>query len=1585
MQQEFKILPKYVNTDCSYDKLLPNEAVFMKGVESGINANPGLRIGLNNPTGEGQNVETLTPMRSNVAFPGAMAPEGYNKQVGGYESVQTREFYYFNYNSKGNHGIYVLNGDEFKWYKVVEDSNLLFTDNQDNFIAEHRVQLAVVYDKDNNIVEKILTLTEGGSWQKWIEVIAAVGSDGFNDALYPYWKTVQPHYDRRELLEWAVRPPMINPVAVLVPNTPDDTGKVNRIIDQAFQYSSRFGNTDGRQSAFGSFSEPVIIKSEDFNNNPDYLPKNTEITLYAGSSKTEYIDVFVRSTAKKSVVGVTQLTYSTWYWVERLYKFGHDPNVLSTRYWERENPWANYRYDPIFNTIKYKFDNSRLAYIIDNSLSTVLYNDIPIKSWAQAGLNDALGLFNNLYNYDNAPAWLVQRLSFQAQQKIINSCSLPLRKIRLYAYVGRCWDSFNYCSQVGYFTGDDKQMRFGGLGQGLPDSGKASIDLDDSKTFQLDFADKSAFRCYLKGTPFYTDGKWFQVNADNTYVEVNGLLDITQNDVLTYIQNVFNASGYFMCVFDFLVPAGRYTAAIGRHSVASSGDYRNQSTYVYGIADSRIKTKTEALTSLYPNSIKSFSKEFEVDCLANDFDPWGNGHDMFYIYCPYITHQGNKKFAFIEGYLRESIDEPIGVELFPYGLNRAVDDWGRFTDKNGFYWAYTKINNVGAADVDFIAKFNCAYPTTLHTEANQDGSGWKPNNINYLTTYNAGVVGAANRILIYGRITSLDGSIGYSNIGVSIKDGATVYTDSKGNFTLIAHNGQNTPRISNIYVNAGGNFRIFIDNCGPVPLFSFNELLVNCSLTPSGSNPCLGGLPIAARVYPICITLKVNTEGGTQTSLKENSNYSGGFSGADLAGRIMSVNPVNTVAIKSFLESGKVTATYLQMLIAGALEFNKFNPDIKWIAPYVSPKINILAFLDWIGDKAVYIDSNGVVVSDPASAAFVSITLDSLYNYNSANNFSILASWQFTAQDRLRILDDGDGNLFDVATYGSPIDLQILGTNYNQAAVAAGILPNTTTTPVVNVSTATAANNKSVTIYVKYDAVLDKIINKTGFWIEMYTPALQTEDIPFSEMKWMPLINGEPGIFKGLQNGVPAFDFPKIIDVNYWDTYLFSRNISIPTVGNKFFNHVFQSENISDGWGYHLTSGGRQNLRNDSAKQIWKNNATKSNSFLAYGSLNGLGTFQGGANVTDYGNNSYGRIMAVIFQRSIGAVLCENDWFTVNYDFHYAFPNEQGVIIVNPDTGLTRPNPKIGDNFGLSADDTGSVVFIDKYIFWYDRKNEAYILNDYRSARDVSDMQDKDGRSYGINSWLAEKTDFISRWNATHKDNSRFDVIGGVDIRTNRVYFTFRPRRINSNDPTSFVNMRRNLDIKHQETFCFDYDQMRWIASTPWTPEGYGKLRGRKSGVEMLTFAGGKPYYHLNTPNDNFLNFYGVQTEASIILSLSDNPESVKIIQGIAQDILPEALRSDLIYNNEENSYSFLPSNYIVKKENVFYGSLLRDMTSYLQDSDTQAFRSTLHDGKRIFGRYVIARFVSRPGKSSEYFQLSNLFYLATDSDSNKK
>ncbi len=1626
MQEKGKILPLYINLDADVTKINPDESPFIKGLEITINANPENGDGINNPTNEGQNDLVLTPSRSNIPFPDTVKPAGINKNIGNFYSPTTQEFYYFNYNYEGNHGIYVIDGNTGAFSTIIVDPKLAFSDNQKHFISSHRVTLRVIYDSYNNVLEKYLMWTDGNVWQGWINVIASIKTNGFDASLNPYWSLQQPHFDREELFQWAVRPPMICAKISKIPNIDADKGTFNLLLDNAIQFGYQFTLTDGRETTVSPYSLPLITKATDFLSNPDLIPKKASLLLYAGSALVEKINIYCRKQlSAKNEINSDLVEWGDWYLYDTIYKFsncGENANsLIGTEYWLRKNAWSDFSYDPIFNNISYLFDNSKTWQIVDQSLFDRIENKIPQLSVALSDLGDAVLLGQNRYNYDNLSCEVTNKLSIEVAENTNGNCIVPNRKIKLYAMVCRQrLDVSNnkttlnpndyWLSQPSYFDMEDKQMRFGGAAFDPtdPQFNYFVFDQGESKELKLDFADRNSFRVYLKGTPYYADGVLHVVNQDFTLTKVDGFLNSGLPADITFVEQVYTNQKMFVFVFELEVPAGRYNAALARHNVPNNENYRNQSTYVMGIANSR-QTSITPLTifdvqitffffkSVKPDAINSHSKEFELDCTNGDIDLWTADlndplrKDIFYIFCPFKgeTKREGNNWVLMEGYLYEKRDNLIPMELFAYDMpsnNPYYEPNGFYTDKNGFFFAY--LWRVGTyantADIKFTARIECVYPRTFDVVNNNDAHpGWKPNNFAYLTDFFTPSVYNLDRVVYKGRISDLTGQIGYSNIAVSIANGSTAITDNNGNFELIVHNGLATNRGDNVYINANGNFLLFSANCGQVPLLYYNENIVPCGLLMS-QDPCTGvTLPVWQRIYPTCIRLNIVVQSQEAQSLKQNASYIEVVILADLAGRITFANKISDITVPSFLKRNNVNATYFKWALSGALALNN-NPatkDLKWIAFGTSLATNYRRFVEWVGDKIAFIDNNGNETTDPGTATLIRITITSLLDANIKSNLTLLSTYQFTKNDRLRVYDDGDGNLFNTATYGDSIDVEIQGSNYNQAAINANLIVPPVNTVLPTTTTTSTTGTTAATLYVAYDSRFNKLKDKTGFWIELFTPSQNNNKLPVFEIEgFMPIINGEIAEYTGGGVAAPVYNYPTSGTLNFWDTYLLRRTINIPDVGSKFISHPFESPNITDLWGANITSVGRPNAINPNAKQLWyRDNTIRSNDFVKEGIINGLGTFLS-ENQKFYKGYQRGGINAIVCQLSVIFFLCENDWFVTDFNTIYTRVQGNNIVTVNLDGNLGEPHQKIGNNFGWSKQDNEALIITDKYIFWYDRKNEGFILSNYSSAKDVADLVDKDGGKHGVKSYFISKTKFVTDWNNKKDLNEQFDIVAGLDAERNNIYITFRPRRKNTNDLRSYISNRRNIDLRHQETFRFNIDSQRWIPLSNFCPESYGMIKGNATGIQLISFAAGTPYFH-NT-GQTFLSFYGQQTEPSFIGIFNQKPDDVKILQSLSQDYNGQIMYVDLIYDSEYNSYSYIPLNQWKIKEKEAYASVLRDMNSYLEpDINGQGlYRSTLAQGKRIFGQFFVVRFVGNFNTLGQYFEITGISSLFANS-----
>jgi hypothetical protein len=84
--------------------------------------------------------------------------------------------------------------------------------------------------------------------------------------------------------------------------------------------------------------------------NPDLIPKKALLTLYAGSSLTEKIKIYLRYTKRQQDKVSEFQSWSIWYLYDTIYRFPdagvNSQLVIGTDYWTRTNQWSAFNYDP---------------------------------------------------------------------------------------------------------------------------------------------------------------------------------------------------------------------------------------------------------------------------------------------------------------------------------------------------------------------------------------------------------------------------------------------------------------------------------------------------------------------------------------------------------------------------------------------------------------------------------------------------------------------------------------------------------------------------------------------------------------------------------------------------------------------------------------------------------------------------------------------------------------------------------------------------------------------------------------------------------------------------------------------------------------------------------------------------------------------------------------------------------------------------------------------------------------------------------------------------------------------------------------
>lgn len=1581
MQAEKKNQPLSVNTNTGLLKLKPNEATFLKNYR--------LAFGRNQAGEMGGNFGVAKKFQSNWQAIPIVLPDGVNKTVLFYEHKNLNEAYYGVWNSKGLHTLYLLYGSTLTSAIVYQGPELGFTIDPANFIAEHRCYVRLIYDikdnEDRHLREKIFVFTDGQRWQCWINVLSAVATQGYRADLFPYYKLFGPHFDANEFLDYAIRPPMYCPVVTPLPRTAADINLPNHNLNKSLSFAYRYINTDGRGSTLSPYSNPVFVSKTSCAASTS-LTRSYDLAFYAGSAHTEQVQVFVRNCG------------DDWMLYDTLYKFTSDganaPDLIGDAYWTRTKPWAGYTYDEVSNTIHYVFSGDRQLTPIAKDDAFDFYNNVPIRSVALTAAGDALIWCNNLFNYNNLPSEVMKnfQLTVGPAGNGTGGCIIKTVKISLYAYMGRDANISQPVYSVG--SAPTAQKRFGGVTFfdifGVVQ--EVVWDSNESEFFGLDFGLNNNFTCYLAGTPYLATGVQFIVNSDGTMTETDNL-DSTNAEHKVLIRNTLASGGYFIQKFVLNVPAGNYIARLTRHNADITAEYQATSTYVQGIIDHNKLIITPGV--FHPNPVAHSTKEFRIDATAGDVDVWNTGTDLFYIFVPYINANkftaiglpaivsigSHTSYRFIEGNLLEDsvnlLNDRLPVEMVNYKPAAGDADkirTGIQTDHNGFFFAYTAGGKAYGAEVLFYGNFKCAYNSficaTQILKATNSDSGFFPGQVLTIQDNYDLPTAESTRIVIGGKLVDCDSGNGIPNIGVTLTNGPTFYTDTNGVFTYFARGYFAGPRNDVFYFNSGGACLFTGCDCRPLTTLPFTTDGIACD-------------PISPRTGPqdILVKLKLLVQNGK--GLKRGGRYGININAIDAAGRTTFSQPVDYVNIPTFMETGDFGALQLSWKTTGKLKLPLF---VKYITFSRTENLSFLPAPQWVGDKIDFIDSKGNIIPSGIGAVRARITIQSLLNFNIENNFNTNVNYQFVAGDMLRIMDDGAGNLFNPANTNGFMDYQILGTTYNQSiegatsnlatvSNAVATAPDgskTTTTTTTNINPVNATDD-GVSFIIEFDERLLALSRKTGFWIEFQRPRdLQTIEKDCEIIGTIDVIAGEPVITAGV--------------LDTFDTYYQQRTIRIPNALGQTFAHPFESASVTDFSIGNCSSCGRVNVPDPLARQTWyEDEIIETDEIINEGRVNGLGRCRE-KNRKNFKGQTFGGIVAAHAERKRIIFICELDWFVTDYQMNYVKATPQGLLQSNTDETVSDAFAKEGSLFGCAYEDTATIVFHDGTSIWADRLNAAIVALDYRhnqsvvpmGYRDAVDITAEDTKSYFVN-----KFNYLLNYNASLGPDEYLDylmeIIAGIDPLTGEYNITFRPRNGLSAHPQYFVNDEREVFYDLAETFIYNPDFKKWVSYAGYAPEFYGKLSKAVSGQEMIAFAAGLPWFHNTIGQTGSMNFFGVQTNQVIEMALNVDEEKVKIFQSLVTGSPDLKYFVDKIITEDERFFSYIPKAYVKKKEQVFYSSFLCNMGTY--PNVLKPVPSMLVDGKRTFGKVALVRLVSDMETADQYGEFNGVMYKVAGSE----
>lgn len=1528
MQINKKLKPVSVNTDTSKLLLKESEATFLKGYELSFDKNTGsFGVGKKMPS----NYQT-------IVLP---IPAGINKDIGFFENPELNEAYVFRWNSNTNFNIYRLDGLTMQAQMVYTGPSLGFSIDPKHSIPDHRVMIRVVYNNGPNgekkVKEKYLIFTNGLAWQKWISVLSGIATNGFNATSFPYYNLHTPHFDADELVDYAVRPPMYAPVITPVAPQVADRAKPNLLLDKSIQFAYRYIMTDGRSTALSWYSEPYFNPQLDCSMNDGDSPRCLDLQLYAGSALVERIQI------------LTRLCNGDWELYDTIDRFDTDgannPATIGDEYWKRTNQWAKFAYNFSTNTITYRYCGD-LGTSIFSPSDGVLFvqNDIPLKSIAVTSAGDDILWGDNLYYYPNISDATLNNIELDVVDTASGGCVIHDVSITLYAIV---------CENARFNVpviknGSSATQRY------------ISSSFELAGFFDLTLNSRDGLVCYLAGTSYFSIGKQCILEADGT-ISTLGVLDFSLQSQIDLVTAILARGALIVQQFEFNVPAGNYVARLTRHNADLNTAYQKISTYVMGLVRRDNMDGGYGgfanFNDIQGSNFATDDKEFRITAMS-DYNSLGKSAEMFYVYTPYWETgkptyvpgggKGNgdpsRPWRLVEGYVQEDNVEKIGVELVSYYVQLGDTyprRYGFFTDCNGFYFAYGANGDAYKTEIAFSGRLNCSiqdpvFTTNINKHDTID-RGWYPNTNISLSDKFGGSVGFANYVLIKGKITSCVTGQGIPGIGVTFDNTQTYYTNSDGEFEIHYHIFYTASRNGKLHINSSGKCVFTECDCAPLITYDIDGNTV----------PCTGA---HEQIYPVDFQISIKASTQTDIGLKGGGKYAVYGIGHDLAGRKTFANLIDYVDIPTFLEKGNFAASKIRWTLSGALNL---PPDIKWWTFAISKNLVFSEYLQWVGDKIQFLDPTGAVVPDGNGAIRAKITIQSLLDFNNLYNFATTVSYQFVDGDRLRIYDNGQGDLFDPATNNGFLDFRVLGTDFN-ATVA---------TPVEG---APPVDGKSFII--DFDTRLLALKDTCGFWIELNRP-LNTIDKTtcFGITGTYPVINGEIG-----PTGTTG-------TLNAFDTYLQQRTIVIPGCSSTNFNHPFESNSITDFFGKGCDSSGAAMFRDQLAQQRWyPNDVMRADSFLNEGRVNGLGTCRT-ANRKEFKDQTWGGIIIMKAGRNVIYIICQNDWFMTDFDMNYARVDGTGKLITDPDQNIGTPHPKDGDSFGCEYEDTATAVIDDGRIYFADRKNSAVVIITKGRAFDLSE---EDNKNYFVNKFKYLVT-HNNGLNPNDPANDLMEIVAGTNPYNTSYHITFRKRAASNPSPVKFVNNEREIHIDRSETFIYNPILKKWTSFAGFIPEFYGKMKHAATGEEMIAFAAGSPWFHNSKATVGYNKFFDIRTDQIITVVASADPSKLQVFQRAAIESPDVKYFIYRIATDDPGLFSYVPLNYFRKKGQVYYSRLLRNMNTYPDPGHSRV--SMLVDGNSITGNYAEFTFVADTNRQEDYSQVNNILIGLIGSEKSDK
>ena len=1351
------------------------------------------------------------PMVANKVACEIEFPLGENYIIGKYYCNLTNQLYYFNWNSNGVHFISRISGDGI--CEIVYTGECL-TLSADPRHSIEQFRAYVQLDKfcaNRHGISLIWVNGDGAIGQ--IDTEASIATDFFTT---PFFEKCA---EGCEVIQMCVPDPCGCLVGEFVPLDENDKGKKNNLIDVGIKLSYRHIYYDGRASIWADPSTLFYQDTKGCFENEDGFPRCLKIRVPVGNPLVDKIEI---AYSKDGI----------WYSAEVVDKYKKYNS--SQQYWyERElAELTNYSDDDC--SFDYLFCNDKQCEAIEPKEFSRVFNPMPINPQGilPIGIGEdrtALGFYN--YEQGSCPIDKIETQKFDIGIDCpVDNCNPEYCTIKIRAIVHNFEHNYNqpiFRLKGGSISSNDDTSDTAYFG-GLNKVGSGDLELGYGQQFK----DKVRnFIVYVEGTDSWAEMKQWKSSAYFSQQElVNVLGSLDEGSTKRQLRREIKNGNFFYQEAEIKVIKGtRGFLRLSSHE--STGNDQDTSTFVRGV----LNTLTQYKGNLSINSITDLSsKEIYFDtCGKNELDIL----QAFVISDNAVDAGLSTAASAHNGYLEDNNGRPvegavIAKSFLGVSLNLAV------TDHNGFWHYYGYPGTDDDVTVQVKVEQDCFNFTSVKEET--IGSEIHANTRHDIKIddepYSNGFYANVKML-----VQDCDGTpVG----GVRVALSGTKYdvTGADGYARFKVRNYSTRDRVLRIIVlNNNGCFSVDCNGvCNPcMPTNTSNTI------------PCYYAIPeviFSTSVINRSFSL-TNTKG-----LKGGGRYPFGFYVRFDCGLISPVYEIKYLDIPKTQDKGKEGFCSFTYNGGGIV----LPPGAKCLNVVRGENVNPFE-LQWVIDKIERVDGK------------IKLTIQSLNDYNEKYFFKTNTLYQWLKGDRIEFIKNGDGVIYDTATYG--------------------ILNYLTISPFhdeLESGREDADADYFNQLLIDDDSKLDGL--KEGAVIEIQrSKECSTIPVYFSICASIPV--NEDGTL-AYETGV----------FTTFDTYFVKRNIG------KLPSQQFEHHSPSDFWGERLTDAGRAYFVNKyENKRRYGRNITINapTQFNYFGDL--VRTIQ---------PDGHGDIVAMwLTDNKIGLCISEHDnsLFEVGDDLLRVDGN--GIVrAVGADALISDPQPKLTGRYGCQYSGVGSIYFGDGWATWVDTNRHTYVKHDYNSAKAMDE--------FIAQSYFRKRCQELESFNKVNSNPlDQFRYITGMNQHTGALHLTIKSLRHGG-----IYNEIKPFE-KDNDTIMFEPLSGDCLGFASFTPEAYGQLNlFDGNGAAFISFLNGVPFIH-PILTDRWNEFYSVACDRVIGMSMNSMPKKIK--EGLAIEVQDETMWFVADVSIEKSNFrSEIPAVRWKKDKNKWNAAFLRDINS---------------------------------------------------------